>query len=91
MKRIIISGAGGQGIKLMAITLGKVLAQLSYNVSADIQYDAAIRGGKIVAFLTYSKEKIKNPVVEEPDIFLKLHREGDHFVAKKVICDKRMC
>jgi Pyruvate/2-oxoacid:ferredoxin oxidoreductase gamma subunit len=91
MKKIIISGAGGQGIKMMAITLGKVLAKMSYNVSTDIQYDAAIRGGKITAFLTYSKQSIDNPLFENPDIFLKLHKEGDHFVAEKVVCDKRMC
>lgn len=91
MKKIIMSGAGGQGIKVMAITLGKILAQLGYNVSTDIQYDAAIRGGKISAFLTFSKEKIDNPMIENPDIFLKLHKEGDHFVAQKIICDERMC
>ncbi|MBW2987429.1 2-oxoacid:acceptor oxidoreductase family protein [Candidatus Woesearchaeota archaeon] len=91
MKKIIISGAGGQGIKMMAIVLGKILAKLGYNVSTDIQYDAAIRGGKITAFLTYSKEPIDNPLFEDPDVFLKLHKEGDHFVAEKVVCDKRMC
>jgi len=91
MKKIIISGAGGQGIKMMSITLGKVLAKLGYNVSTDIQYDAAIRGGKITALLTYSKQPIDNPIIEKPDIFLKLHKEGEHFVADKLVCDKRMC
>ena len=91
IKKIFISGSGGQGIKLMSFVLSKIILKLDYNVSLMFDYDAAMRGGTIDAFLVYSDRKIDNPLIEEADIFLKLAENGDDIIAEKIICQKGLC
>ncbi len=91
LKKIVISGEGGQGIKLMAHVLAGILAEFDNNVAIDYEYDAAVRGGNITAKIVYSNEPIKNPVIEDADVFLKLSRCGNDFKAKKMFCEKGIC
>ncbi len=88
IKKIVISGIGGQGIKLITHILGIVLVELGFNVSIDYDYDSAVHGGKMVAMLIYSDKKIKNPIVEEADILLWLSEKGDKYVARRIVCDE---
>ncbi len=67
-KKIVIAGAAGQGIKLMAHTLGDILAKMGKEVSLNLIYGAAVRGGEITAELIYSDEKIDTPFFDKADL-----------------------
>ncbi len=67
-KKIVIAGEAGQGIKLMAHTLGNILAKMGKEVSLNIVYGTAVRGGEITAELIYSDEKIDTPFFDKADL-----------------------
>ena len=67
-KKIVLAGEAGQGIKLMAHTLGNILAKMGKEVSLNIVYGAAVRGGEITAELIYSDEKIETPFFDKADL-----------------------
>ena len=91
IKKIILAGTGGYGIKF----LGKVLAEFfvlkEYNVVLTYDYDAAMRGGEIVAFLIYGDEEISNPIIDEADFLLVLDKVKRKLVAKKIMAEKCLC
>jgi Pyruvate/2-oxoacid:ferredoxin oxidoreductase gamma subunit/GNAT superfamily N-acetyltransferase len=89
--RIKIVGEAGQGVKLLAYTLGQVLTQLGHEVSLSLAYDASVRGGTISADLIYSSRPIENPVIDEADVLIKFTRTRDWFPAKTLVIDESMC
>ena len=88
IKKIVVSGVSGQGIKLITHLLGLSLVEMGFEVSIDYEYDSAVIGGKMVAMLIYSDKKIADPIVEEADILLWLSKKGDKFLAKRVVCEE---
>lgn len=86
MKKIIISGEGGQGVRVIAITLAQLLNNLNYEVSLLYDYDTAVRGGLSLAHLTYDTEPIDNPIIDEADILLKLSDKAEELHAKTIVC-----
>ncbi|GJQ60515.1 MAG: hypothetical protein D8M57_15250 [Candidatus Scalindua sp. AMX11] len=91
-KKIILAGEAGQGIKLMAHTLGNILAKMNKEVSLNIIYGAAVRGGEITAELIYSDEKIETPFFEKADVGLCLSKSKKALVnAKEIIIDTAAC
>ncbi len=91
IKKIFITGSGGQGIKLMSFVISKILSRSGYNVSLMFDYDAAMRGGTIDALLTYSDQKIENPSIEKADILVKLSENGEKVEYDEIICQKGIC
>jgi Pyruvate/2-oxoacid:ferredoxin oxidoreductase gamma subunit len=91
MGKVIISGEGGQGVRVISHTLATLLANLGYEVSLLYDYDSAVRGAMSVAYLTFGKEPIANPVVEEADLLLKISDKGDGFRAEKTVCETGLC
>lgn len=85
MGKVIISGEGGQGVRLISHSLATLLTNLGYEVSLLYDYDAAVRGGMSVAHLTFDKESIANPVIEEADILLKLSDKAEGLHARKTV------
>jgi 2-oxoglutarate ferredoxin oxidoreductase subunit gamma len=85
MKKIIVSGEGGQGVRVISITLAQLLKNLGYEVSLLYDYDAAVRGGLSLAHLVYDKETIDNPVIDEADILLKLSDKAEELRAKTTV------
>ncbi|MDR4497242.1 MAG: GNAT family N-acetyltransferase [Candidatus Scalindua sp.] len=91
-KKIVLAGEAGQGIKLMAHTLGNILAKMGKEVSLNIVYGAAVRGGEITAELIYSDEKIETPFFEKADVGLCLSRSKKALInAKEIIIDSAAC
>lgn len=90
IKKIFVSGSGGQGIKMMSFMLSKIISSFDYNVSLVFDYDSAMRGGGIDAFITYSNEKIESPMFEEADIHLKFS-ESRKLSSKEIICQTGFC
>lgn len=91
-KKIVIAGEAGQGIKLMAHVLANILAKLGKEISLNLIYDAAVRGGNIRAEIVYSDDHIDVPFFEEADIGLQLSRTLDPAVkAKHVFIESSAC
>lgn len=88
-KRIIISGDAGQGIKLIAHSLGSILSKLGKEVSVNLTYDSRVMGGNIKAELIYSNKKIESPFFDEADIAILLSKSCDTSIrAKKMIVEE---
>jgi Pyruvate/2-oxoacid:ferredoxin oxidoreductase gamma subunit len=91
MVKVIISGEGGQGVRVISHSLAILLANLGYEVSLLYDYDSAVRGAMSVAYLTFNKEPIANPVVENADILLKLSNKVEGLHAEKTVCQTGIC
>ena len=91
IKKIVLAGTGGYGIKFLGHALGEFFVLKGYKVVLTFEYDAAMRGGEIVGYLTYGDEHISNPVIDNADYLLLLDNVKKKFVAKKVIVDDHVC
>ena len=91
MGKVIISGEGGQGVRVVSHTLATLLFNLGYEVSLLYDYDSAVRGAMSVAYLVFDKKPIDNPVVQEADILLKLSDKADGLRAEKTVCQTGLC
>ena len=91
MKRIVISGVGGQSVRSISHILALGLVELGYQVTLLFDYDSSIRNQRISGLLTYDDKPIENPVVDEADILVRLHQKGDQLIARKTICDTGLC
>lgn len=88
-KKIVLAGEAGQGIKLMAHTLANILAKIGKEVSLNLVYDAAVRGGEITAELIYSDEKIETPFFDKADLGVCLSKSKKWAInAKELIVEK---
>lgn len=91
MKKIIVSGVGGQGVRVIAHTLATLLVELGYEVGLLYDYDSTVRGEMSVAYLTYDDKPVTNPVIQEADIMLKLANKAQGLVATKTVCETGLC
>ncbi|MBM4053787.1 MAG: GNAT family N-acetyltransferase [Planctomycetes bacterium] len=92
IKKIILAGEAGQGIKLMAHILANILTKLEKEVALNLVYDATVRGGNIKAEIVYSDEPIDVPFFEEADIALQLSRIHDASIkAKHILIESSAC
>jgi len=85
MTKIILVGKGGDGIKFLGKAFGKYLIKLGFEVSLMFSYDAVMRGGDIIAFLIFDKNKIENPVIEKADLTIYLSKSNKNFKSKKIL------
>ena len=91
MVKVIISGEGGQGVRVISHGLAILLANLGYEVSLLYDYDSAVRGAMSVAYLTFDREPIANPVIQDADILLKLSNKAEGLQAEKTVCQTGLC
>jgi len=91
MKRIVITGIGGQSVRSISHILAVALKELGYCVTLLFDYDSSIRNQKITGHLTFDGKPIENPIIDEPDILVRLHQKGDQLIAQKTLCDTGLC
>ena len=91
MKRIVFTGVGGQSVRVISHTLAQALKELDYQVVLLFDYDSSVRDQRITAYLSYDKEPIENPMIDEADILIRLHAKGDQLIAQKTVCDTGLC
>ena len=91
MTKVIISGEGGQGVRVIGHTLATLLVNLDYEVSLLYDYDSSVRGAMSVAYLVFDDKPIDNPMVDDADILLKLSDKADGFSAEKTVCQTGLC
>jgi len=73
--KIEIRGFGGMGVKLISLIFSKIMDENGNQVSTVIDYAPAVSGAAIIGKITYSDEKIENPVFENADVFIELNRD----------------
>jgi Pyruvate/2-oxoacid:ferredoxin oxidoreductase gamma subunit len=91
VKRIVFTGVGGQSVRVISHTLAQALKELDYQVVLLFDYDSSVRNQRITAYLSYDKEPIENPMIDEADILIRLHAKGDQLIAQKTVCDTGLC
>lgn len=91
MGKVIVSGEGGQGVRVISHVMATLLANLGYQVTLLYDYDSAVRGAMSLAYLTFDKEPIANPVIDEADILLKLSDKAGVLHATKTVCQTGLC
>jgi Pyruvate/2-oxoacid:ferredoxin oxidoreductase gamma subunit len=91
IKKIVLAGTGGYGIKFLGHALGEFFVLKGYKVVLTFEYDAAMRGGEIVGYLTYGDEHISSPVIDNADYLLLLDKVRKKIKAKKIIVEKQVC
>ncbi len=74
--KLSLLGLGGQGIKLLGKVLANILKDNKYYISLTFEYDAFVRAGKSNSYLTFSKEKIENPIIDKPDLIYDLKNKS---------------
>ncbi|MBM4045382.1 MAG: GNAT family N-acetyltransferase, partial [Planctomycetes bacterium] len=91
-RKIVLAGEAGQGIKLMANALATVLAKMGKEVSLNLVYGPAVRGGDIEAELIFSDEPIDVPFIERADVRVQLSKpSGERFNARRVLIEQSVC
>ena len=91
MKRIVITGIGGQSVRSISHILALALKELGYFVTLLFDYDSSIRNQKITGHLSFDEKPIENPIIDEADILVRLHPKGDQLVARRTLCDTGLC
>jgi Pyruvate/2-oxoacid:ferredoxin oxidoreductase gamma subunit len=91
MKQIMVSGVGGQSVRVISHALALALQQLGFYVTLLYDYDSVIRGGKIVGYLKFDDQPIDSPHIDKADILLMLADKEKGLVAQRTICDSGLC
>jgi len=73
-ERILIAGAGGQGILLLGKIVATLYMQERYNVTYLPSYGAEVRGGTANCHVVISEEEIASPVVGEADVLIIMNK-----------------
>ncbi len=76
IKRIRISGIGGQGIVFSGWLLGYAATLEGLYSSVHNQYGSEVRGGTVISSIVVSDKPIENPYVDVFDMYLILHDFG---------------
>ena len=69
-----LMGRGGQGIVYAVSILAKTLFEEGYYVAQLQSYGAEVRGGSVLAYVVYGRDRIINPFIEGLDALVILHR-----------------
>ena len=88
MKRLTLAGEGGQGCRVIALSLAKLLLAQGYEATVVFDYDSAVRGGMSCAYLTWDTVPIENPIIDEADFLLRLSNKPRHMNAKEEVCER---
>ncbi len=91
MKRIVFTGVGGQSVRVISHVLAMALKELGYEVPFSSIMTPPSGISESVAYLTYDRNPIENPMIDEADILVRLHAKGDQLIAQKTICDTGLC
>jgi Pyruvate/2-oxoacid:ferredoxin oxidoreductase gamma subunit len=87
MTKVLISGEGGQGVRVISHVMATLLGNLGYEVSLLFDYDSSVRGAFSVAHLIFDRAPIDNPVILDADILLELSHKAGELHAQKTICE----
>ncbi|MCX6354970.1 MAG: GNAT family N-acetyltransferase [Candidatus Aureabacteria bacterium] len=92
VRRIVLIGSAGQGIKVMSHALAAILASLGKHVALSVIYPTTVRAGVVRADLTFSEEPVATPFIDEADLLLQLApaKKSELVKARKIIRDREV-
>ncbi|HDI32186.1 MAG TPA: indolepyruvate oxidoreductase subunit beta, partial [Thermofilum sp.] len=65
IRNVVLAGVGGQGLITIGRIMGEALLSKGYNVLVSEVHGLSQRGGSVVIYLKYGKEKEISPIVPE--------------------------
>lgn len=69
-EKIIVTGAGGQGIMLLGKVIAEVAMRQNKHVALIPSYGAEVRGGSAYCMVSISDEEIASPYIEKADTLI---------------------
>lgn len=85
IERLIMAGAGGQGMMLLGKLLAQILMEEGRHVSYFPSYGAEVRGGSAHCHVIYSDEPVHSPIVERADTLVLMNQPSyDRFRGRLV-------
>lgn len=73
MKKIIVSGFGGQGVLSLGLFVAYSAMHMEHNVAWLPSYGPEMRGGTANCSVTVSEEEIACPIITRPDILVAMN------------------
>jgi 2-oxoglutarate ferredoxin oxidoreductase subunit gamma len=70
MEKIIIAGAGGQGIMLLGKVIARAALRSNLNVTWFPAYGAEVRGGTAHCMVIIAREEIASPYIDKADTLI---------------------
>ena len=64
-KNIVIVGVGGQGTLLASRVIGNAIIKNNYDVKVSEVHGMSQRGGSVITYVSYSRDKVYSPVIFE--------------------------
>lgn len=83
IERVIMAGAGGQGMMLLGKLVAQIMMDEGRHVSYFPSYGAEVRGGSAHCHVIYSDEPVHSPIVERADTLVLMNQPSyDRFRAR---------
>lgn len=83
MKKIIISGFGGQGVLSLGLFVAYSAMNMNYNTSWLPSYGPEMRGGTANCSVVYSRAEVASPVISRPNFLVAMNEPSlDKFESK---------
>ena len=83
IERLIMAGAGGQGMMLLGKLLAQIMMEEGRHVSYFPSYGAEVRGGSAHCHVIYSDEPVHSPIVERANTLVLMNQPSyDRFRAR---------
>lgn len=83
MKKIIVSGFGGQGVLSLGLFIAYSAMNMNYNTSWLPSYGPEMRGGTANCSVVYSKAPVASPVIARPNFLIAMNEPSlDKFEGK---------
>lgn len=73
MKKIIISGFGGQGVLSLGLFISYSAMNMGYNTSWLPSYGPEMRGGTANCSVVYSRDEIASPLISRPNFLVAMN------------------
>lgn len=73
MKKVIISGFGGQGVLSLGLFISYSAMNMHYNTSWLPSYGPEMRGGTANCSVVYSKREVSSPVISKPNFLVAMN------------------
>lgn len=85
MKKIIVSGFGGQGVLSLGLFVAYSAMHMDKNVSWLPSYGPEMRGGTANCSVTVSEEEIACPIISHPDVLVAMNAPSIDKFADSVV------
>ncbi|NPA97069.1 MAG: hypothetical protein GXO32_05655 [Crenarchaeota archaeon] len=76
MRSIAFLGRGGQGIVFAGEVIAETLFEQGLYVAQLQSYGAEVRGGSVLSYVVFDRDRVENPFIESFSLAIVLHEAG---------------